>query len=56
MPALKLLDFYRGLLPGKGEQSCPAEIQRAMEASATMRNLGPVDGPLMENWLRQWAF
>ncbi|KAL1969482.1 hypothetical protein VTN77DRAFT_8920 [Rasamsonia byssochlamydoides] len=55
-PALKLLDFYRGLLTTEGGLSSPIEQRQTKEASATMRNLGPVDQPLMENWLRQWAF
>lgn len=55
-PALKLLDFYRGLLHTEGGLSSPIEQRQTKEGSATMRKLGPVDQPLMENWLRQWAF
>jgi hypothetical protein len=55
-PALKLLDFYRGLLSSDGALSAPLEVGRTKEASATMRSLGPVDEKLMDTWLKQWAF
>jgi thioester reductase-like protein len=55
-PALKLLDFYRGLLTTEGGLSSPIEQKQTKAASATMRHLGPIDQPLMENWLRQWNF
>lgn len=56
-PALKLLDFYRGLLSTQGGGlSSPMEQRQTKEGSATMRSLGRIDEALMENWLRQWAF
>ncbi|KAL2004119.1 hypothetical protein VTN02DRAFT_6583 [Thermoascus thermophilus] len=55
-PALKLMDFYRGLLDVDGALSAPLEVTKTKEASATMNKLGPVDEALMDNWLRQWAF
>ncbi|KAL1885457.1 putative NRPS-like protein biosynthetic cluster [Paecilomyces lecythidis] len=54
-PALKLLDFYRGLSVD-GALAAPLEVGRTKEASATMRSLGPVDEKLMDTWLKQWAF
>lgn len=56
-PALKLLDFYRGLTHESGALSYPMELTKTKEASETIRTrCPPVDGPMMENWLRQWAF
>jgi hypothetical protein len=56
-PALKLLDFYRGLTHELSALSYPMELTKTKEASETMRTrCQPVDGPMMENWLRQWAF
>lgn len=55
-PALKLLDFYRGLAEGEGPLSAPIELTRTKKASKTMRSLGPISGVLMANWMRQWAF
>lgn len=54
-PALKLLDFYRGL-EGEGSLSSPIEVTKTKEASATMHSLGPISQGLMTNWLKQWAF
>lgn len=55
-PALKILEFYWGLLDNAGRWISPVETVRALSASETMRRLGPVDAPLMENWLKQWGF
>jgi hypothetical protein len=56
-PALKIVDFYRGLSKqGYGSSGSPAETKRAQAASDTMRNLAPIDTALMENWIRQWNF
>jgi hypothetical protein len=54
-PALKLLDFYRGLIMNNNF-SPQIELQQAKSASITMRNMSPVDESLLENWLRQWSF
>lgn len=53
-PALKLLDFYRGLYENR--TSVALEVRRAQEASASMRALEPISLPLMQTWLRQWEF
>lgn len=55
-PALKLLSFYQGLLDEGSKLSVPLDVQRAKEASETMRSLGPVSASLMRNWLQQWQF
>ena len=55
-PALKLLDFYRGLDEGEGMMSAPIELTETKRASKTMRSLGPISGVLMANWMKQWAF
>ncbi|KAJ5678651.1 acetyl-CoA synthetase-like protein [Penicillium macrosclerotiorum] len=56
-PALKLLPFYRGLVEeGHAAMSVPLDVQRAKDASATMRSMGPISPQLMLNWLEQWRF
>lgn len=56
-PALKLLDFYRGLVDGsQAAMSVDLDVQRAREASARMRVLEPISASLMANWLEQWRF
>ena len=56
-PALKLLGFYRGLVDEeKGAMAVPLDVQRARNASTTMRALGPISPSLMANWLEQWNF
>lgn len=56
-PALKLLGFYQGLADESyATISVDLDVQRAKEASATMRSLQPISPPLMSNWLRQWQF
>jgi hypothetical protein len=55
-PALKLLDFYRGLLATEGDLHVPMEQTQTKEASPTMRDLRPVNQKLLENWLKQWSF
>ncbi|GLA21562.1 putative NRPS-like protein biosynthetic cluster [Aspergillus niger] len=54
-PALKLLEFFQGLARDDGGLSWPLELSKTKEASATMRTLGPIDQPMLENWLRQWG-
>ncbi|KAI9932541.1 hypothetical protein ASPWEDRAFT_144517 [Aspergillus wentii DTO 134E9] len=56
MPAIKLLDFYRGVLAGEGSLSTPLELVRTMQASSTMRRLKAIDVDLMLNWIQQWEF
>lgn len=56
-PALKLLDFYRGLADDKeGALSVPIDIGAAKEASRTMNSLDAISDDLMANWLVQWGF
>lgn len=56
-PALKLLSFYRGLVDEvNGAMAVPLDVQKAKQASVTMRALGPISAPLMQNWLEQWQF
>ncbi|QKX61516.1 uncharacterized protein TRUGW13939_08668 [Talaromyces rugulosus] len=57
-PALKILEFFRGLHEGHGDGklSPPMQTARTQAASKTMRTLSSVDATLMENWLRQWNF
>ncbi|KAF3480832.1 ochratoxin A non-ribosomal peptide synthetase [Arthroderma uncinatum] len=55
-PALKLLPFYRSLVEGEGALSVPISVEKTIEASQTMRSMGPISADLMANWLRQWQF
>ncbi|KAJ9237119.1 putative nonribosomal peptide synthetase [Paecilomyces variotii] len=55
LPALKLLDFYRSLFHNQA-MSAPMDVRKTIEASATMKSLGPIGPQLMDNWLKQWAF
>ncbi|KAK4863281.1 hypothetical protein LT330_002059 [Penicillium expansum] len=55
-PALKLLDFYRGLQDEGSALSVALDVRRAKEASVSMRALGPISSSLMRNWLQQWKF
>lgn len=55
-PAVKLLDFYRGLADGAGTLAVPMSIRHAQAASPTLRSLGPITPAMMINWLNQWNF
>ncbi|KAB8226591.1 hypothetical protein BDV33DRAFT_197585 [Aspergillus novoparasiticus] len=55
-PALKLLDFYRGLLSAEAMLSADISVERTKVASETMKGLGPISVGLMENWIEQWGF
>lgn len=53
MPALKLLDFYRGLL--LSESPLPdVDVRNTMEISPIMANLQPISEQMIKNWLWQW--
>lgn len=54
-PALKLLDFYRGLATDQA-MSSPIETAMTQKASETMATLEPITSDLMANWLNQWQF
>ncbi len=59
LPAIKILDFYKGLA---AESALPARervayaTDKARAHSATMAALGPVDGQAMATWLQQWGY
>ncbi|EPS28358.1 hypothetical protein PDE_03304 [Penicillium oxalicum 114-2] len=55
-PALKLLDFYRGLAAGNGVLAMKIDTRKTQEGSATMAGLAPIDQRLMDNWIQQWSF
>lgn len=55
-PALKLLDFYRGLANNSQALSVPLRVSNAQKASQTMECLQPVSHAQMLNWLQQWNF
>ena len=55
-PALKLLDFYRGLANNSEALSVPLCVSNAQQASQTMAFLKPVSHAQMLNWLQQWKF
>ncbi|KAE8403342.1 hypothetical protein BDV37DRAFT_294628 [Aspergillus pseudonomiae] len=56
MPALKIIDFYRGLAGNHGTFTSMMENVKTQAASKAMRDLGPIDGAIMENWIKQWQF
>ncbi|KAI9736294.1 MAG: putative NRPS-like protein biosynthetic cluster [Cirrosporium novae-zelandiae] len=52
-PALKIMDFLRGLLLG----ALPVlATEHTKECSKTMAEQGPCDAKLMELWLKQWNY
>lgn len=55
-PALKLLNFYQGLVEGEGALSAPIEVEKTKEASITMKSMRPISTELMANWVKQWNF
>ncbi|KAE8423840.1 hypothetical protein BDV36DRAFT_303219 [Aspergillus pseudocaelatus] len=55
-PALKIIDFYRGLASNHGTFTSTMETAKTQTASKAMRDLGPIDGAIMENWIKQWRF
>lgn len=55
-PALKIIDFYRGLASSHGTFTSMMETAKTQSASKAMRVLGPIDGAIMENWIKQWQF
>lgn len=54
-PALKLLEFFRGLAAPVDRKYFPIETNRTKAASETMRNLAPPTEALMELYLNQWG-
>ncbi|OCL12111.1 acetyl-CoA synthetase-like protein [Glonium stellatum] len=51
-PGVKLLDFYAGLVEGKGLPRLATT--RTVQVSDALRELEPVNGGLIEAWLRRW--
>ncbi|OJD34983.1 ochratoxin a non-ribosomal peptide synthetase [Diplodia corticola] len=54
-PGVKLVDFYEGL-KAEGGALPRMETARTREVSPCLRELGPVDAVLFENWMEQWGF
>lgn len=53
-PGIKLLDFYEGLT---GETGLPRlATAHTVQCSKALRELNPVNGDLMRNYLNQWQF
>ncbi|KAJ5321437.1 Male sterility NAD-binding [Penicillium atrosanguineum] len=54
-PALKILDFFKAI--SFADEAGPwTETTKTQVASKTLRKLGAIDLPLMENWMKQWDF
>lgn len=54
--ALKLVDFFRGLLNDQNNFKPLYEVTQSQNASSTMRNLSPIDDKLLDNRMQQWGF
>ncbi|KAL1306390.1 hypothetical protein AAFC00_005097 [Neodothiora populina] len=54
VPGLKLLDFYEGLDTGSGLPRM--QTHRTAEASPALKNAGPINAALIQNWCKQWHF
>ena len=52
-PAIKLMEFYEGLLSGESSVAS-LETRETSKASRTLRDLGPVQGKWMAKWIEQW--
>ncbi|KAL4966026.1 putative NRPS-like enzyme [Aspergillus stella-maris] len=55
-PALKLLDFYRGLATGEGMLSAPIDTSKTRASSESLKGLKAIGPELMVNWMKQWDF
>ena len=54
-PALKILDFFKAI--SSADEAGPwTETTKTQAASKTLRQLGAIDAPLVENWMNQWKF
>ena len=53
-PALKMLDVYKRLFATNTYPKFGIRTDKGREASNTMCKLGPVDGDLMDLWMKQW--
>ncbi|KAK6082253.1 Iterative polyketide synthase CazM 8 [Seiridium cupressi] len=54
-PAVILLEFFEGITFGSTEFAA-LDTSKAVAASPTLTGLTEIQEPLVENWLRQWAF
>lgn len=52
-PAVKILDFYKGLVGGR---RIHLDTKNTVQHSTTLAELEPVDGDMMKRWMEQWAF
>ncbi|KAL3417973.1 thioester reductase domain-containing protein [Phlyctema vagabunda] len=55
-PAMRLVDFYEGAATAsaeKGRRKLPTDASE--RASKTLRELGPLDGSWLRNWMVQWG-
>jgi thioester reductase-like protein len=52
-PAVKILDFYEGMVGGS---MIHLDTKNTVQHSTTLAELGPVDGNMMKRWMEQWAF
>lgn len=57
-PAIKLIDTYQGMVNANraGIGHVYFDMTRTVARSPTMKNLGPVNSELIENWCQQWKF
>ncbi|OTA52079.1 hypothetical protein K449DRAFT_470658 [Hypoxylon sp. EC38] len=54
-PAIKLLDFYRDGLWSGGVASQPMSVERALAASATLRDMPPIGNEWVRKWVNEWV-
>lgn len=55
-PAIRLLDFYEGLVSGQGKVNPVFETEMTIGRSKELKRLEAVKPEWMEGWLRQWDF
>ncbi|KAK2802567.1 putative NRPS-like protein biosynthetic cluster [Onygenales sp. PD_10] len=55
-PALKILDFFRGVYATGGGVAAKMETKKTQEASEAMRVMKPIDQGILDTWMRQWVF
>ncbi|KAL2206734.1 NRPS-like enzyme [Sarocladium strictum] len=58
-PALKILDFYRGLAAEENileSGKIKVQVVRAAEVSSAMADLKPIGREALASWIKQWGF
>ena len=55
-PALKLVDFFEGMAADGAKEHWGYATKRAVNRSAAMAEMRPVEGLLMQKWLEEWMF